>query len=147
MASICIAPALIFRLVELHDVNQFYVNCCMPPINSNTICRVRCGKSGNDKVLWKLRMHAINAWRFWIIIVRFICTCSAGNSYVIIIRFHPLQAHMYDSASFVYDLPASGTRDMIFIETTTNDAMTGRYCFKVDTAGEALACEGVYVWS
>ena len=28
---------------------------------------------------------------------------------------------------------------------TTNDAMTGRYCFKVDTAAEVPPCKGFYV--
>ena len=39
----------------------------------------------------------------------------------------------------------SETSDLENVENTTNDAMTGRYCFKVDTAGGVLPCKGLYV--
>ena len=43
--------------------------------------------------------------------------------------------------------PESGTAAMVDLNTTTNDGMIGRYCFKVDTAGVVDTCAGLCVWS
>ena len=45
----------------------------------------------------------------------------------------------------VFQHPDSETAAIVDIETTTNDAMPGRWCFKVDVDGSADACQGLII--
>ena len=66
--------------------------------------------------------------------------CSAINSY-----FHALQVLFRSDSMLVFEHPDSNTAAIVDVETTTNDAMPGRWCFKVDVEGSADACQGVII--
>ena len=67
--------------------------------------------------------------------------------YLYIVHFHSIQALLRDAKAVIHVFPESSTDAMLTIETTTNDEMNGRYCFKVDTAGVVDTCAGLCVWS
>ena len=115
-------PVIYNLLYPDHQFKQYMLNRCLDMLKETTT--MRC-------------MDVLCEW------LRLICTCLAID--ICIVHFLSLQAFLHDAERVIHGFPESGTEAMLDLETTTNDGMNGRYCFKVDTAGVVDTCAGVCV--